>query len=132
MNYPGAAALAKEERSEESKDRLGDEVADLTNFFKNRLINSLIGVFGGHLVDETIKGNHRQKILFIVNPKLLPVRFNFFINEFPGYSNPLLVRKLHLHRVLAVCYLNLYREILHEIFLHVAYLLKWAMHLSIS
>ena len=77
------------------EDRLGDKVVDLAEFFKHRLIDGLIRIFCSHLIDEAVEGYHGQQILFIVNPKLLPVRFDFFIDEFPGYPYPLFIREFN-------------------------------------
>ena len=131
MKKPGVP-LWREREGRKLKYRLRNEVVQLLYFFKHSLVNDLMCFFSYHFIDKTVKGHHSDEILFIVDPILLPVRFEFFVYESAGSSNPLLIRALYLHRVFAVGYPDFNRKFLHPKILQVAiYLSELCICLSL-
>ena len=74
MKKPGVPLWLRKVRRK-LKYRLRYEVIELLYFFKHSLVNDLMGFFSCHFIDQTVESYHCDKILFIVNPELLTVRF---------------------------------------------------------
>ena len=85
----------------------------LLNLFEHSLVDYLMCFLSSHFIDKTVESYHCHQILFIVDPILLTIRFQFFVDESTSSSHPFLILPLDLHRVFAVGYPDFDRKFLH-------------------